>query len=363
MKRFLAVLLGVVGLAWPANALAHSDGAVYTLSNSSHGNAVIVFHRGPAGRLHRERSFPTNGRGTGSNLGSQGAIALSPDGRRLYAVNAASNTISVFRASGTWLRRIEVIRSGGALPISVTAHGRHVYVLNAGPSPSVVGFRVTHGGIARIHRAWRRLAAGDAGPAQVDVNPAGTVAVVTNKTSNTIDTFRIAPDGALGHAISHASVGGTPFGFAFTRSGTLVVSDASIPPSSGATAYSVVSASGALIPRSGAVENHQQASCWVAVTPDGRFAYTANAASGTLSGYRVHAGGSITLLDPGGDTASLGAASHPLDEAVTPSGRFLYVLADGFGRLEGLRIGSDGSLRHIGGQGGLPSGTVGIAAR
>jgi DNA-binding beta-propeller fold protein YncE len=362
MKRFLAVLLGVVGLAWPASALAHSEGAVYTLSNSSHGNAVIVFHRGPGGQLHRDRSFPTNGRGTGSNLGSQGAVALSPDGRRLYAVNAASNTISVFRTSGAWLHRIQVIRSGGELPISVTARGRHVYVLNAGPSPSVVGFRVTHSGIGRIHGAWRRLATVDSGPAQVDVNPAGTVAVVTNKTSNTIDTFRITPDGALGHATSHPSVGGTPFGFAFTRSGTLVVSDASIPPSSGATAYAV-SASGALTPRSGAVENHQQASCWVAVTPDGRFAYTANAASGTLSGYRVHPGGSITLLDTGGGTASLGAGSHPLDEAVTPGGSFLYVLADGFGRLEALRIGSDGSLHHIGGLGGLPSGTVGIAAR
>jgi 6-phosphogluconolactonase len=362
MKRSLAVLLGVVGLAWPANALAHSEGAVYTLSNSPHGNTLIVFHRGPGGQLHRDRSFPTNGRGTGSNLGSQGAIALSTDGRRLYAVNAASNTISVFRASGTWLHRIQVIRSGGELPISVTARGRHVYVLNAGPSPSVVGFRVTRGGIDRIHGAWRRLAAGDADPAQVDVNPSGTVAVVTNKTSNTIDTFRITPNGALGHAISHPSVGGTPFGFAFTRSGTLVVSDASIPPSSGATAYAV-NGSGGLAPRSGAVQNHQQAACWVAITPDGRFAYTTNTASGTLSGYRVHAGGSITLLDPDGDTASLGAASHPLDEAVTRDGNFLYVLADGFGRLAGLRIGADGSLHNIGGLGGLPSGTVGIAAR
>jgi 6-phosphogluconolactonase len=362
MKRLFAVLIGLVGLAWPANALAHSEGAVYTLSNSPHGNAVIVFHRGPGGHLHHGRSFPTNGRGTGANLGSQGAVALSPDGRRLYAVNAASNTISVFRASGTWLHRIQVIRSGGQLPISVTARGRHVYVLNAGPSPSVVGFRVTHGGIGRIHGAWRRLAAGDSGPAQVDVNPSGTVAVVTNKTSNTIDTFRIAPDGSLGHAISHPSVGGTPFGFAFTRTGTLVVSDASIPPSSGATSYSV-SSSGALTPRSGAVANHQQAACWVAVTPNGRFAYTANAASGTLSGYRVHGGGSITLLDANGDTANLGAASHPLDEAMTRDGSFLYVLADGFGRLAGLRVGADGSLHNIGGLGGLPAGTVGVAAR
>ena len=248
MKRLLAVLIGLVGLAWPANALAHSEGAVYTLSNSPHGNAVIVFHRGPGGHLHHGRSFPTNGRGTGANLGSQGAVALSPDGRRLYAVNAASNTISVFRASGTWLHRIQVIRSGGQLPISVTARGRHVYVLNAGPSPSVVGFRVTHGGIGRIHGAWRRLAAGDSGPAEVDVNPSGTVVSRHQQTCRT----RSTPSASRRMAASDTRSRTRPLAARRSASRSPVrarwfVSDASIPPSSGATSYSV-SSSGALYP-------------------------------------------------------------------------------------------------------------------
>jgi 6-phosphogluconolactonase (cycloisomerase 2 family) len=223
-----------------------------------------------------------------------------------------------------------------------------------------VGFRVTGSGIARIHGAWRHLAPGDKDPAQVGLNPADNVLVVTNKTSSTIDTFHVGAGGVLGHAVSHASVGGTPFGFAFARTGALVVSDASIPPSSGATSYSVA-APGALTATSGALENHQQAACWVAITPNSRFAYTANTASGTVSAYRIDHG-AISLVGNGvaGDT---GSGSKPADEAITPSGGILYVLAGGTGRVEAFRIGPGGSLHHGGSAGSLPAGAVGLAVR
>lgn len=360
MKRAIVVLLGMAGLLFPAGALANSRGAVYTLSNGVGGNRVIAFERDGDGHLGRRHTFATGGAGTGANLGSQGALTLSPDGHRLYAVNAGSDTLSVFRVSGARLHRIQVVRSGGDFPISVTAGAARVYVLNAGSTPSVVGFRVTRRGIARIRGAWRHLAGADKAPAQVGLSPTGRVLVVTNKTSSTIDTFRVGRQGRLGHALSHPSVGSTPFGFAFARSGALIVSDASIPPSSGATSYAI-SASGGLAATSGAIENHQLASCWVAVTPDGRYAYTANAASGNVSAYRIEHG-TISLAGNGvaGDT---GAGSHPLDEAVTPSGGFLYVLADGLGRVEAFRIGADGSLHHVGSVGSLPAGTVGLASR
>jgi 6-phosphogluconolactonase (cycloisomerase 2 family) len=364
VRRLLAfAVFALAALAFPATGFASaSGGVVYTLSNGSGGNRVIVFDRGAGGNLHAVHSFATGGRGTGANLGSQGALALSPDGSRLYAVNAASDSLSMFRASGTGLTRTQVIGSGGDTPISVVARAGRVYVLNAGSTPSVVGFRLTGSGLVRIHGSWRALDSVDAGAAQVGINPAGNVLVVTNKASSTIDTFRVHGNGSLSKAISHPSVGGTPFGFAFTRSGVLVVSDASIPPTSGATSYTVT-AGGGLVPRSDAVQNHQQAACWVATTPDSRFAYTANAGSGTLSGYRVRPNGSIALLDANGATANTGTGSHPLDESITPDGRFLYVLADGFGQVEAWRIAADGSLHHLGNAGSLPAGTVGLEAR
>jgi 6-phosphogluconolactonase (cycloisomerase 2 family) len=278
----------------------------------------------------------------------------------VYAVNAASDSLSVFRASGTWLTRKQVIGSGGDTPISVVARAGRVYVLNGGSTPSVVGFRVTGSGLTRIHGAWRPLGAGDSGPAQVGLNPAGNVLVVTNKTSSTIDTLRVRRHGALGPAVSHASVGSTPFGFAFARSGALVVSDASIPPSSGATSYAVTR-SGALTATSAAIENHQQAACWVAVTPSSRFAYTANTGSGTVSAYRIEHG-AISLIGDGaaGDT---GAGSKPADEAITPGGDLLYVLLGGVGRIQAFWIRADGSLHHAGSVGSLPAGGTGLAVR
>ena len=50
--------------------------------------------------------FATGGNGVGANLGSQGAIALVPDGHTLFAVNAGSDSISEFAVSNTSTRTI-----------------------------------------------------------------------------------------------------------------------------------------------------------------------------------------------------------------------------------------------------------------
>ena len=62
---------------------------------------------------------------------------------------------------------------------------------------------------------------------------------------------------------------------------------------------------------SGAVPTFQGAPCWLVTSKDGRYAYTANAGPGTISGFTVGNDGSLTLLTPGGATASLGATAAP----------------------------------------------------
>jgi 6-phosphogluconolactonase len=361
-RRWLIATAALGALAFPATAAAsaHSARAVFTLSNSPAGNSVLVFSRAADGTLHPAGSAATGGLGTGANLGSQGSLALSSDGRRLYAVNAASNSVTVFRVDGTHLWRLRVVGSGGAEPTSVTAgHGR-VYVLNAG-TPSVAGFRVTGGGLDRIRGGTVHLAAGDSGPAQASLNPAGTALAVTNTASNTIDTITLDRRGAIRTLRSNPSAGATPFGFAFTRTGVLVVSDAHEAPTSAATSYRI-RRSGVLHLLSGPVQANQLAACWVAVTPDGRFAYTANAGSGTVSAYRVGAGGRLSLVDPSGITGDAGATSKPLDESITPDGRYLDVLTDGAHSITTFRIGHGGSLTLVGSATGLPAGDVSVAS-
>src|SRR2546425_8728268 len=106
--------------------------AVYTLTNQVAGNAVAVFSRAADGTLAAAGSAATGGTGTGSGLGSQGALALSDDGRWLFAVNAGSNEVSAFRVGPAGLSLTSLAGSGGTRPIGLTVHGSLLYVLNAG---------------------------------------------------------------------------------------------------------------------------------------------------------------------------------------------------------------------------------------
>src|SRR5215203_4595992 len=122
-------------------------GAVFTLSNSAAGNAVIAFARNADGSLTPAGSFATMGNGTGAGLGSQGAVVLSEDGQLLFAVNAASNTITSFAVNGASLTRIGSVASGGTLPISLTTHGDLLYVLDAGGTENITGFTISSSGV------------------------------------------------------------------------------------------------------------------------------------------------------------------------------------------------------------------------
>src|SRR6478672_5072999 len=82
----------------------HTAAHVYTMSNQASGNSVIVFDRTSDGTLHMENSFATGGTGTSSALGSQGALSLSSNQNWLFAVNAGSNEVSVFRVKSHQLQ-------------------------------------------------------------------------------------------------------------------------------------------------------------------------------------------------------------------------------------------------------------------
>src|SRR5215475_4091836 len=119
------VTRSAVGLAlgWSiaSAALAHDDRHyVYTQNNAQGDNRVLVFEQHANGALVNVSSFSTGGAGAGANLGSQGALALSQDGRWLFAVNAGSNSISVFDVYDEKLTLASTIGSGGTTPISVT---------------------------------------------------------------------------------------------------------------------------------------------------------------------------------------------------------------------------------------------------
>src|SRR5215471_6246652 len=139
-RRKLVISGSVLVLFLAGGAFAQDEpGAVYAMTNASTGNSILMFDRGVNGALTSAGSFATGGRGTGSGLGSQGALTLTSDQRWLLAVNAGSNDVTVFSVTPTGLEFRSKTPSGGTTPISVAIHDRLVYVLNAG-TPNISGF-------------------------------------------------------------------------------------------------------------------------------------------------------------------------------------------------------------------------------
>jgi 6-phosphogluconolactonase len=159
-----AVAATVAAFAITAGSAAGGNGtvgALYTLTNSAAGNAVLVYDRGADGTISPAGSFATGGLGTGSGLGSQGAVVLSGNGKWLYAVNAGSNEISAFAVRKDRLALASKVASGGVTPISLTVAHDVLYVLNAGDGTSagnISGYRIgSHGGLSALAGSGRPL--------------------------------------------------------------------------------------------------------------------------------------------------------------------------------------------------------------
>jgi 6-phosphogluconolactonase (cycloisomerase 2 family) len=334
-----ALAAGGAAAALPASAAAtdhpsHVVGHVYVDDNTAGTNTIAAFERHADGSLSPTAGSPfrAGGAGTGAGLASQGAIQLSPDGRFAIAVDAGSDQLSVLRIAhdgGLDPVRGGTVWSGGSEPVSVTIHGRIVYVANAGDGASnYAGFRLDRNGALR-HIAGSTVALPDGSqPGDVLFNGDGTRLVGTRVNSSLIDSFVVGRDGRLTAAPGSPfrAEGLGPFGSEFrpTNPQQLFVSNAHDGAGAGTVSAFRDSSAGTLTPVAGSpFANGQTAPCWVEISHDGRVLFAVNTASGTISRYAIAADGRLTLLGntPVAATGGVGA----VDARVSPDGRTLYV--------------------------------------
>jgi 6-phosphogluconolactonase len=380
----LALLLGPSPRA-SAHAENHADGHVYVLNNDLSGsNSITVFTREEDGSLKLSGTTSIGGLGSLAAFadGTQGSLILTHDEKnRLFAVDAGSNQISVVNVHDGHLSLAGIFSSGGAGPISLTYHDGLLYVLNAAngstKAANVAGFHVDdEGTLHPIPGATRSLTTAHPNPAQVQIDPSGRFLLVTEKLTNLIDVYHIHKDGSLSGPTTFPSVGVYPFGMAFNPASPqeFIVDDGfgvgGQNPTGAVTAYSLAHGNVHLI--NGPVPDHQIAPCWMVITHDGHFAYTSDADSHAISGYRIDdEDGTITLLNANGVTGATPADTFPLEEGLSRDGRFLYVLDSrllltppGPATLSGFLIHHDGSLTSVvnPAQIVLPFSTIGLAA-
>lgn len=352
-----AAALSLTGAATAQAGTTAYAGAVFVETNATAGNGIVSYPRRADGSLGAPHTYATGGTGTGTGLGSQGALVLDGTGEHLYAVDAGSNEVSSFRVHGDQLSLVSRVGSGGTTPISVAVKGDRVYVLNAGGSGGISGFSVARGVLTPLPGSTYALSGDATGPAEVAFSPDRSQLVVTEKTTSTIDLFRLGSHGRPVSRTTVDSAGVTPFGFAFDVRGRLIVSEAG---ASTASSYRV--RTGGLSAIDVSAQTTENAACWVVATEDGKWVYTGNGGgSNSVTGFREDGQGHLSLLDPDGKSASTTAGAS--DIALDQHSRDIYArLTDG--TIAPFRVGTDGSLTALPVVAGLPAaGAAGIAAR
>ena len=402
---------------------ATTVGAVYVASNSYAGNQILTFPRYADGSLGPvEAATATGGKGSGAGsgsgalaeiqndpLGSQGSLLADPTGRFLYAVNAGSNDVSVFRVTPIGLQLVDREPSGGAYPVSLTAYGNTLYVLNA-VGNSVTGYTVTGGGQlirpttcglpalpAGMDPLLPATAASSAQPVstqtagQVGFSPDGTLLLVVSKEGplalgfpfgNTLGSGRIYAyqvdsfRGTLRNCgnphtftfpLNSPGQGKFPFSFTWSAQGDLIVNEvfgssslpSNLPGGVSALGTFAVSADGSLTPIT-TVPDPLPVPCWI--VRGGNKVYVANYLGSGITDYQVTAQGTLNLM--ANPITPLGAGTVPIDMAISGDGQFLYQLDPGTARVFPFQVRGTGSLTPLPSMSlGLPpnSGDMGIA--
>ncbi len=330
--------------------LGGADHAVFVQTDNTAGNQIVAYDRSDNGSLTLAGTYDTGGLGgqlSGSvvdHLASQGSLTYDQRSAALYAVNAGSNTVSVFSVRGDHLTLRQVLSSGGTFPVSVAVHGSLVDVLNAENGGSVQGYVSFFGHLFAIPGSNRALGLDPTAspqfvntPGQVAFSPDGSKLIVTTKANGSdIDVFGVGRFGLLSPApVVNSEPGAVPFAISFDAAGHLLIAEAG----TNALASFTLNPGGTVTPID-VVGTGQSATCWVAQAQG--FFYASNAGSASVSQYSDSISGALALA---GQTAT---DPGTVDAAASLGGQYLYVQAGGNGVVDEFHVGANGSLAEIG---------------
>jgi 6-phosphogluconolactonase len=282
-----------------------------------------------------------------SKLGSAGATVVggvftqtnSSTGNAIVAyarhADGSLSYLGSYPTSGRGTAPAIGLGSQGAVVLA--PNDRFLFAVNSG-SDEISSFAVDKDGLAFVSKV------GSGGQRPVSIAATEHLLYALNAAGNTtLAGFRIGKDGSL-----------TPVP-SWTRT---------LGAGVGAATSFTIDRDGNLTKASGPVATNQLAPCWVVLTKNGRFAYTANAQSGSVSAFAVGRDGSLSLVThaDGSPAGITGMNTGPLDMDVSRNSRFLYVVEGRTGNIMGFEIRSDGLLSPMpdalapitgGGRGGL----------
>jgi 6-phosphogluconolactonase (cycloisomerase 2 family) len=358
----MVVTAGFVAVPTIATATTPVVGHVYVNDNTAGSNTIGAFDQHTDGSLTPMNGSPfsAGGAGTGTIVGSQGSIQATAAGNWVLAVDAGSNQISVLDVGSDGSLTPapgSPVASGGIEPVSIAVHGDLVYVANEGngsTGSNYTGFTLGDDGrLTPIANSTVALPA-TALPGDILFNGTGKNLIgvevgTTDPSTFLIDSFLVGADGRLTPAAGSpfAAEAAGPFGSAFSPTDPhhLYVSNAHGGTNNGSVSAFSVNPNAKLKSITGSpFPDGQTAPCWVEISRDGRYLFTVNTGSTTISRYRILANGTLSLI--GSTPFSSGGGIRPFDARLDVSGEHLYVVDAAIASVSGFAV-NGGSLTEL----------------
>jgi YVTN family beta-propeller protein len=233
------------------------------------------------------------------------ALAITPDGTTIYVTNYQSGTVTPIRtATNTALAPIRV--GGNPWAIAIAPDGKTAYVADT-QSGTVTPIRTASNTALAPIRVGRN-------PLAIAITPDGKTAYVLNNGSGTVTPIRTATSTAL----APIRVPAGSFSMAITPDGrTIYVLDLGSSQAQEGMVIPIRTATNTAL-RSIPIGHAWPSTMNIAITPESKTAYVANASTGTITPIR-------TATDTALSRIRLADGAGPI--AITPDGRTAYVIA------------------------------------
>lgn len=396
----------------PMPGQMHQGGHLYTQTNETR-NCIIHYLRAPDGTLSEMERIPTGGAGSGTYKPVSGqesapnafeganSVILTPDRRLLFTTNGGDNSVSSFAVGMDGkLTLLDVQRtgnivagrSGTAKALTFSPAHSTLYVLHAFGPDHIRLISVEEDGtltprperytvntmdkpnrvatMATLSPDEKFIVVGTTFDEPANANPDGSPILWVQKNgvphsiaSNAPDpdgliVFPVGAYGTLGEPKYQDGGGGSPWNpqFLHHRPDHFVIgyavgdglAMARISEDGTVTTGPVVQ-----IDTSGGKPTEL---CWLAISPDDRWAFATNFGYGYVTSYRIDGNVLSVVKDPAcpkvpgdGTFRALNGtvSSGPSDNWLTPDGAYLYQLYANASKLVGYAVQPDGSLDEV----------------
>jgi 6-phosphogluconolactonase len=317
--------------------MAHTARTVYVQSRSD--GTLSTFAIVSGGQLAPLGTTARSPRG-------QGAIAVAPNGRYLYAAEVpnakvvSTGSVSTFAigAGGLLTPRGRAIAIAG-IPNAIVASpsGKDLFVGAAGQV-----FTLSIAADGTLSQVGGPVTSPFSDAPGLAVLPNGQNLYTADSFAGTLSRFSINAGGGLskvGASVpSGSSTGSKPWGLAVSPNGRYVFA---ANRGLGSVSTFSVGAGGALIQLGTGVHSGPGPYA-LSVSPSGHNLYATNSGGGTVSAYSIRSDGALTPL--AAVSTGLGPGAYPDSLVVSPNGRNVYVIDGEFQKMTTFVVGAGGAL-------------------